>query len=158
MPKTRWKEVLSIASASLRYRNGRYHYRPTLSPRLQEQQRRERDIQKAIAELVRLQKQSTRTGERRRQDRVDFIQPVRIRTEGGRELTLLSRDLSKAGIRIIAAESLLGQKLLVSIPCPEGGQHITFRVRILWTCSIGDGLFENGGSFLELVSNEDPAA
>src|SRR5215472_8759074 len=75
IPKTRWKEVLSIASASLRYSKGRYHYRPAVSPRLQEQRRKERDIQKAVAELVRL-KQSTQTAERRRQDRMDFIQPV----------------------------------------------------------------------------------
>jgi len=25
-------------------------------------------------------------------------------------------------------------------------------VRILWTCAVGDDLFENGGNFLELAS------
>jgi hypothetical protein len=130
--------------------------RAAVSPRLREQQQNERDIHRVVGELVRLHKQTARA-ERRRQDRVDFLQSVHVRLENQRELQLLSRDLSKAGIRLIATESLLGQKLLVTVPRPDNGESATFQVRILWTCSIGDGLFENGGSFLELVSEHlDP--
>jgi hypothetical protein len=124
----------------------------TVSPQLQEQQRRERDIQQVVGEFVRLHKQSMARAERRQQDRIDFIQQVQVRLENQRVLKLLSRDLSPAGIRLIATESLLGQKLIVSVPRPDNGEPASFRVRILWTCSIGDGLFENGGCFLEIVS------
>jgi hypothetical protein len=126
-----------------------------VSPRLQEQQRRERDIHRVIAELVRLHKQNLAQAERRQEDRIDFIQPVQVRLENQRVLKLLSRDLSKAGIRLIATESLLGQKLLVSVPRPDDGEPANFSVRILWTCSIGDGLFENGGSFLEFLPSSN---
>ena len=121
---------------------------------MREQRRRERDIHRVVSELVRLHKQSRARAERRHEDRVDFIQPVQVRLENQRVLKLLSRDLSKAGIRLIATESLLGQKLFVSIPRPDDGEEVNFRVRILWTCSIGDGIFENGGSFLEVVPPE----
>jgi len=123
-----------------------------ISPRLREQQRRERTIRRAIGELVRLHKKSRARAERRHQGRVDFIQAVQVYLENERRVVLLSRDLSKAGIRLIATESLLGQKVLVAVPRPDNGEAIYFRVRILWTCAIGDGLFENGGSFLEVVS------
>jgi hypothetical protein len=39
-------------------------------------------------------------------------------------------------------------------PSPEGW---TFVVRILWTLSIGQDLFENGGSFLELEGERKPS-
>ena len=45
---------------------------------------------------------------------------------------------------------LLGQKVLVTLPNPEGGPSTKFVVRVLWTCSVGDDLFENGGNFLEV--------
>ena len=44
---------------------------------------------------------------------------------------------------------LLGQKVRVHIPAPEGG-HVEFVVRILWTCPVGEDLVENGGAFVSV--------
>jgi hypothetical protein len=154
----RWKEVLSIASPSLRYRNGRYHYKAAVSPQLRSQQQKQRAIRKTVSELARLLRASPDGAERRRQRRIDFIGPVQLRLDSGRELTVLSRDLSSSGIRLIAAESLLGQRLQIAIPRPGGIAPARFVARIIWTCAVGDGLFENGGSFLELAEpNCQPA-
>ena len=38
---------------------------------------------------------------------------------------------------------------------PNGESPCRLLVRILWTCAIGDDMFENGGSFLEVLA--DPA-
>ncbi len=85
--------------------------------------------------------------ERRSQDRVDFIQSVRVIAEDQRERHLLSRDLSTTGIRLIATRSLLGQKIRIIIG--EGEEAYPLVVRVLWTCAVGDDLFENGCMFLD---------
>ena len=72
-----------------------------------------------------------------------------VRTEDGREFTLLSRDLSATGIRLIGTRRLLGHKVHVIIT--SGGVSLDFLVRILWTCPVGDDLVENGGTFLGVV-------
>ena len=87
--------------------------------------------------------------ERREQDRIDFIQPVRVLTADGQEHHVLSRDLSPSGIRLIASRSLLGQKIDVLIPGTRESEATWFRVRVLWTCVVGDDLFENGGMFVD---------
>jgi PilZ domain len=87
--------------------------------------------------------------ERREQDRVDFIQPVKLMTADGVEHNVLSRDLSGSGIRLIATRSFLGQKVDVLLPGAWGASPTWFPVRILWTCIVGDDLLENGGTFLE---------
>ena len=79
------------------------------------------------------------------------MQSVSVQTEDGRQTTLLSRDLSPTGIRLIGPRSLLGQKVRVVLPIGEGDGPLTFMVRILWAAAIGDELFENGGTFVELV-------
>ena len=98
------------------------------------------------------QHQSARTGvERREQDRVDFVHPVTVLTDDGRRLTLLSRDLSVTGIRLVGTQRLLGQKVRVLVPAGEGQPPTEFLVRILWTCPVGDELIENGGTFLAVT-------
>ena len=87
--------------------------------------------------------------ERRGQDRLDFIQAVTVRTEDDHEYTLLSRDLSTTGIRLVGTRRLLGHKVRVTIPQADDGAVCVFTVRILWTCAVGEDLFENGGMFLE---------
>ena len=86
------------------------------------------------------------------QNRVDFIQPVKVHTEDGKEFALLSRDLSPTGIRILGTKRLLGQKVRVDIPLGEDMPPCRILVRVLWTCAVGDDMFENGGSFLEVVA------
>ena len=54
---------------------------------------------------------------------------------------------------LIAPRGLLGQKLDIFLPRPEEDKPLRLRVRILWTCAVGDGLFENGGTFLEVVED-----
>jgi len=151
---TLWKDVVALARPALRYRQGRYHYVPVLSSRAQEEQRQQQAIGRAIRQLVRAVKKAT-PHERRQQGRCDFIQPVKVQTEDGREFTLLSRDISPTGIRLIGTRSLLGQKVQVSIAPSDGAEPWSFLVRILWTCAVGDDLYENGGSFLELTTRPE---
>jgi hypothetical protein len=128
--------------------------RSQINPRLQAE-RQKRVINGAVKDLIRQFKQSNASEERRRQGRFEFLQTVKLRLENERELTVLSRDLSVDGIRLVGTSSLLGQKVLVLIPQPNKAEPLRLKVRILWTCAVGDGLFENGGSFLELI--EEPA-
>lgn len=146
-----WKDVLALARSSLSYRQGRYYYINAVSGRVLQEHRLQRLIQRAIRQLIRQHKKSTTKAERRRQDRIDFVQPVKVVTDDGREYTLLSRDISTTGIRLISARGLLGQRVRVHIPQAEGDGSWCFVVRILWTCAVGDGLFENGGVFLDLA-------
>jgi hypothetical protein len=141
------KDVLALARPSLRYHDGRHDYAAPDGPRQALEQAQQR-VHEAVHELVQ-QHRAARSVERREQDRVDFIQPVQVRAEDGRTFTLLSRDLSPSGIRLVGTRRLLGQKVRVQVARPGGGSPWTFLVRILWTCALGDDLFENGGSFLQ---------
>lgn len=152
LEENRWKEVIQQAHESLRYRAGRYYYAAPVSNRVKAEQSRQASLQRVVRELIRQHQAAEREDERRGADRIDFVHPVQIRTEDGRDMTLLSRDLSASGIRLISSRSLLGQKLCVRIPHPGPGETSDFRVHILWTCTVGDSLFENGGTFLELAN------
>ena len=154
LPDEQWKEVVSLARKSLNCRQGRYYHISALSPRLQQEQMQQRLIQRAIRRLIRQHHATARLKERRQQDRIDYIQPVQVQAEDGRSFTLLSRDLSTTGIRLVGTRRLLGQKVRVELPQSEESEPCTFVVRVLWTCAIGDDLFENGGAFLELVSDD----
>ncbi|MFO0926565.1 MAG: PilZ domain-containing protein [Gemmataceae bacterium] len=148
-----WKEVLALARPSLTVRRNRYYYSAPVSTRVRAAQSTQRDIEEAVAGLVQAAQAARQRVERREQGRFDFIQPVRVVAEDGREWTVLTRDLSATGIRLIAARSLLGQKLRVCIR--HEGRTIEFTVRILWTCPVGDDLVENGGSFLAVQAEAD---
>jgi hypothetical protein len=148
---TLWKDVLD--QTPLRKRGSRY-YPPPSSDRARKDQDQQQAILKAIRQMIRLHRAADRPDERREQVRTDFIQPVRIRTEEGKEHTLVSRDVSATGIRLLGTRRLLGQKVRVFIPYPGAAagsnEGWSFVVRILWTCAIGEDLFENGGAFLEI--------
>src|SRR5262245_2752360 len=141
-----WKDVLALARPSLSYRRGRDYYTAAVSDRVKAEQSQQRDIQVAVQQLVELHQGAAERVERREQDRVDFIQPVKVRTEDNREFTLLTRDLSATGLRLVGTKRLLGQKVHVLVP--SGDDTVDFTVRILWTCPVGDDLVENGGTFL----------
>lgn len=143
-----WKDVLAVARSSLTFRKGRYYYTAPISDRVRQEQAQQNDIQKTVREIIRRHRSSTGV-ERREEDRLDFVQPVKVTTEDGREFTLLSRDLSATGIRLIGTRRFLGQKIRVTIPAADGTPTWEFIVRILWTCSVGDDLVENGGAFVE---------
>ncbi len=153
MPQKQWKEVVALSRPVLRFRQGRYYYQALVSPRMRQEKRHQRAIHLTVRQLIREYKKTHALGDRRQQGRADFIQPVKIRIENQRELAVLSRDLSETGIRLIGTQSLLGQKVEVVIPRSNTGQPYCIRTRILWTCSVGDGLYENGGTFLEMVEN-----
>ena len=105
----------------------------------------------AVVSCHAVHRTATAALERRGEDRIDFVQPVKVTTEDDREYTLLTRDLSATGIRLFGTLRLLGQKVRVAITAPGQTLPTTFVVRILWTCAVGDGLVENGGAFLEVV-------
>jgi hypothetical protein len=145
-PESFFKDVLALARHSLSYRRGRYYYTAPVSDRVKAEQTQQRDIQVAVQQLVRRYRAAEERVERREQDRVDFIQPVKVVTEDNREYTLLTRDVSATGLRLVGTRRLLGQKVHVLIP--SGDETVDFTVRILWTCPVGDDLVENGGTFL----------
>jgi hypothetical protein len=151
--ETLWKDVLAVARPSLAYRNGRYYYSTPVSDRVRKERAAQQGVQKAIREIIRRYREGSHV-ERREEDRIDFVQPVKVRIEDGREFTLLTRDLSATGIRLIGTRRFLGQKVHVSIPIKDGAATCDFLVRILWTCTVGDDLVENGGIFLEMENPE----
>ena len=151
LPETQWKEVVALIQASLVHRQGRYYDKGTFSPRLQKEHAQQRAIQKVIRRLIKQHRKRGKQDERRGQARVDFIQPVKIRTEDGTECTLMSRDLSATGVRLLGTKRLLGQKVQLDLPSGDERAECRLLVRILWTCAVGDDLFENGGSFVELL-------
>lgn len=153
IPQKQWKEVVALSRPALRYRQGRYYYKAMISPRMRQEQRHQRAVHLTVRQLIREYKKTHAQGERRQQGRSDFVQAVKVRIDQQRELAVLSRDLSETGIRLIGTQSLLGQKVEVIIPRSNGADPYCFLTRILWTCVVGDGLFENGGSFLEMVGN-----
>jgi hypothetical protein len=152
---TLWKDVLALARASLSYRQNRYYYVPAVSERVRQEQRQQEGLHEVVRQFIQ-QYRGNAWGpvERREQDRIDFVQPIQVRTEDGREFTLMSRDLSPTGIRLLGTRRLLGQKVRVRLPANNGHGPWCFLVRILWTCAVGDDLFENGGEFLEVVADE----
>jgi hypothetical protein len=149
-----WREV--IVQTGLLRRQSRYYWESPAAARLRQERARQETVRRAVRKLVRGQRRAARQVERRGEDRFDFLRPVRVHTDDGRVCHVLSRDLSLTGIRLIGTHRLLGQKVRVEIR-PEGdapgGQ---FTVRILWTCAVADGLFENGGNFLEAVPEAMP--
>lgn len=153
LPEEQWKAVAALAKAELNYRQGRYYHLTTVSPRLQKAQQAQRTIQKAIRQVRKHHRAAAKQDERRGQDRVDFIEQVKVHTEDGKEYALLSRDLSSTGIRLLGTKQLLGQKLRVDLPQGSDAAPCRIWLRVLWTCAVGDDLFENGGSFLELAED-----
>jgi hypothetical protein len=149
-----WKDVLALARASLNYRRGRYYYAPPVTERMRREQDHQETLLRAARQLIGQYREAVSQIERRVQDRIDFIQPVKVQTEDGRTFTLLSRDLSTSGMRLIGTRSLLGQKVKVLVPRTEQTEAWCFIVRILWTCAVGDDLFENGGTFVEAIPGE----
>jgi len=146
-----WKDVLAVARPALAYRKGRYYYTAPVSERVRQEQSQQRGIQKAIRQLIRQYRNAASRLERREEDRIEFVQPVKVKTEDQREYTLISRDLSPTGIRLIGTRRFLGQKVHISIPAADGESTWDFVVRILWTCAVGDDLVENGGTFIDLA-------
>jgi hypothetical protein len=146
-----WKDVVGLARPELSCRNGRWYWQPPVSERVRQEQSQQQAIRRAVRQIVREQA-TVRPDDRRAEGRIDFIQPVTVRTDDGSEHHLLSRDLSPTGIRLIGTRRLLGQKVDVVIPRPGEVLPWSFRVRILWTCAVGDDLFENGGVFLAVLS------
>lgn len=144
-----WKDVTALARPSLTYRRGRYYFETPVSERVRQEQTQQRGVRKVIREIIRGQRAAAGREERRGQDRIEFVQPVQVIAEDGRNFTLLTRDLSVSGVRLVGTRRLLGQKVRVLIP-REGAEPWSFRVQILWTCALGDDLVENGGTFLEV--------
>ncbi len=150
LPDELWKNVLALARPSLTYRRGRYYFEAPVSERVRQEQTQQRGIQKALRQIIKQHRARAGKTERRGQDRIDFVQPVKVVTDDGREFTLLSRDLSTSGIRLVGTRRLLGQKVRVLVPRSDEAAPWNFRVQILWTCALGDDLVENGGTFMEV--------
>lgn len=140
-----WKEVLAQVHPSLSYRRGRYYH-----PSTPAEPTAHSKVESAVTQLVTRHQSAPERVERREQGRIDFVQPVLVVTEDNRTFTLLTRDLSVTGIRLIGTRRLLGQKLRVQITLDDAAYEFT--VRILWTCPVGDDLIENGGAILSVSS------
>jgi hypothetical protein len=154
LDKGLWRDVLALARASLTYRSGRYYYLNRDSDRELTEQEQQSAFRAAILDLIGKEKVATgRVEERRDQERVGFVQPVRVTTDDHLDVTMLSRDLSNTGIRLLGTQRLLGRKVHVFISRP-GSPTFDFVVRVLWTCPVGDELVENGGVFLSVAQSD----
>jgi hypothetical protein len=151
LPEAQWKDVLEMVRSTLVPRQGRYYHKDAYSPRLEQERAQQQAIQKAIRAIIKEHRARHRQDERRGQARVDFIQPVKVQTEDGKEYNLLSRDISLTGVRLLGSQRLLGQRVFLLLAQGEGQPPCRILMRILWTCAVGDALFENGGNFLQLV-------
>jgi hypothetical protein len=147
-PESLWQDVVALARPALRLRRGRFYYSDPVSARVRREQAQQRVVSRAVRQIL-ADRSAGASVERRGQDRVEFVQTVTIRTEEGEELVQHTRDLSPNGIRLVGAKRLLGHKVHVLVPRP-GRAPFDFVVRILWTCAVGDGLYENGGAILEV--------
>jgi hypothetical protein len=145
-----WKDVLALAQASLHFRQGRYYYISAANSLVRNEQSHQREIHRAVREMLQQYKSKATEVERRQHGRTPFVQPTKVITSDHRELRVLSRDLSPTGMRLIGTRSLQGQKVRVLIPrIEEESNAWCFLVQILWSSQIGDNLVENGGVFLE---------
>jgi hypothetical protein len=153
LAEAEWKNVIALTKETLVRRQGRYYHKDAFSPRLQKEHVQHQAVEKAIRRLIKQHKRKSKTDERRGQARIDFVQPVKVRTEDGKEFALMSRDLSATGVRLLGTKRLLGQKVQLELPSGNGDPACKLLVRILWTCAVGDDLFENGGSFMELLGS-----
>ncbi len=151
LEESNWKLVLEHVRNELVYRQGRYYLLTTMSPRVRETQTQQNAIQKAIRDILRHHRARQRESERRGQKRVELIVPAILTLEDGQTHRLMSRDLSPTGIRLLGTKRLLGQKLQLTLQLEGDQPTLRLLVRILWTCSVGDDLFENGGTFLEIL-------
>lgn len=156
-PEDLWKDVLALARPSLSYRHGRYYYSPAFGDRARAEQKLQQQLRKAVRQVLRRHRTGPGDVERRKHDRVAIVQPVKVRTEDNREFTCLTRDLSPTGIRLVGTRRLLGQKVEVRLADGEGMPPWRFAVRILWTCPLGEDMFENGGTFLDVAEDAPPA-
>jgi len=118
--------------------------------RAQEQQRR---IEKAVRkDRSRRHKDAARTRNGAASRASISFQAGARRGRDGKSFTLLSRDISPSGIRLVGTRRLLGAKVRVFLP--QGRRHVLNPGTHLWTCALGEDLFENGGTFLEIVNEE----
>lgn len=90
--------------------------------------------------------------ERRKDARLTFIYPVLVEMPDGNRLQCLTRDVSLNGMRLLSKHMLAGQKLRVLVPrADKKADPFCFVLQILWSAAIGDGLFDSGGLFMEVV-------
>jgi hypothetical protein len=159
---SQWKNVVKLIGSSLSYRNGRYYYVPSgpsrMRVRVRQDQRRNRAIDRVVRRLIREQRQAEAVMiERRASKRISFVQPIEVRTADGRCLRWVTREVSVSGIRLIGNENLQGQKIQIWVPRPDKTEETYgFVVQVLWGCEVGDGLYENGGVFLEMAPGTNP--
>ncbi len=162
LAETQWKQVIALVGPSLSYRSGRYAYVPAgpsrMKARVRRDQQHHRQIDRAVRRLIRQQRAAEAVMiERRNARRINYVQPIEVRTADQRTLHHLTREISVSGIRLIGTCSLQGQKVQIWVPrpgAPGNSEHYGFVVQILWSAEVGDNLFENGGIFLDMLGKE----
>lgn len=155
--ESRWKEVVELLRESLHYRQGRYYFIASAgSPRLREEQQHLEEVRETLSEVLKQHQSANDRPDRRQKERVPYTRPVKVQTEDNQELMVLTQDLSDSGIRFIANRSLLGRKIHVHLPpATSAAAPVQLVVRILWTTAVAEGLYENGGTFLEIINGPE---
>lgn len=153
LPAECWQDVLELVHPSLEYDQGKFYVRSVPRSRLELEQDEHRRIRDTMRELLTRYRAEDECQERRGEERIAFVQPLKVQTEDDQEFNVLSQNLSLSGIRLVSNRSLLGRKLRLYCPTnDETGDHVVLVTRILWSSAIADGLYKNGGLFLELAS------
>jgi hypothetical protein len=87
--------------------------------------------------------------ERRQQSRMPFVHPILIITPDGKSRRCLSRDLSLDGLRLLGNEQLVGETVrVVILPTTADTAPWSFKLQVLWSTEVGDGLVDSGGRLL----------
>ena len=142
-------DVVSLAGGMLSWRDGRYYYSADGLPS-EPEQLAQRRLRQALRRIVDDCRSSVRR-ERRQRGRFAIVLPVKVETEDGRCVMLLTSNLSSSGIRLIGPTSLLGEKIRVSLARDESTTPTCFFVQIVWSSFVSEGLCENGGAFLDVA-------
>lgn len=157
--ESRWKEVVELLRDSLKFRQGRYYFIGEGKEKLTQEKQQRTNVREMLQELLEQVKNNQDPKDRRQEERIPYTQPLKILTEDNLELTVLSQDLSPSGIRFIANRSFLGRKVRILLPkVDQDPEHLMLVVRILWTTGVTEGLFENGGTFLEMIKLGQPVS
>ena len=146
-----------LAGPALCYRRGRYYYVPAGTPRMQARVRRDQRCRQLVARAVRSLVRRRRAEasvmvDRRARPRFRFVHSARLHTADGRVLHVLIRDISLSGLRLLGSCPLDGEEVQVWVPLPDAAEPPRgFAIRILWSAPVGDGLFESGGVFVDVI-------
>ena len=108
-------------------------------------------LRKTLQGFIDLQREQARNSTPRGRSGVVYACSLKVILEDRCETVVMSQRLSLSGIEFLSDRSLLGQKLRLYIPRNESTfATMILSMRVLWSQAVADGIFKNGGNFLNV--------